>query len=379
MVTTTKNITPRHTDGASDPDIIGIHTMEAPETSQTAENVARYFHTVDASAHWCVDNNSRVRSVEDRDTAWTLPPINHRSKNIEFAGYARQTAADWKDDYSIAMLEIGALCAAEWVIKYKIPIRRLTAAQIANGSKGFAGHVDVNKVYKRSSHWDPGPYFPWTYFLQRVKAQVVALKGKVPPSKPAPGLGYNNLGMSHAWIKQQQTKLQKLGYYKGALDGARGPQTIEATKRFQQDHGLEVDGAPGPKTSAKLDEVLKGKSKPTAPSKPSRDNVTAIQRAVRAATDNNWGPDTEKRLRALEESSARGGHDFPYGVKFAQGVVGTNQDGDWGPKSIKAHDSTVANLQVALRDLGYYKGQIDGQFGPQTDAALEAARKKNRL
>lgn len=188
MFTTTSILTPSYNAGrfGNDVDIIGIHTMEAPESSQTAENVAKYFQKIKASAHWCVDNNSRVRSVEDRNTAWTLPGANSRSLNLEFAGYARQTVSEWTDEYSIDMLEIGAYCAAEWVIKYGIPVRRLTDSQIANGDKGFAGHVDVNRVYKKSSHWDPGPSFPWAYFLDRVRFNVAVIQNGNQPLTPTP-------------------------------------------------------------------------------------------------------------------------------------------------------------------------------------------------
>jgi uncharacterized protein (TIGR02594 family) len=49
-----------------------------------------------------------------------------------------------------------------------------------------------------------------------------------------------------------QAKLTELGYHPGPLDGVRGRATINATKQFQRDHGLEMDGLVGPKTLAML-------------------------------------------------------------------------------------------------------------------------------
>ena len=49
-----------------------------------------------------------------------------------------------------------------------------------------------------------------------------------------------------------QTKLQKMGYNPGAIDGAFGPKTSEAVMAFQAEHGLTVDGIVGPKTWAAL-------------------------------------------------------------------------------------------------------------------------------
>lgn len=49
-----------------------------------------------------------------------------------------------------------------------------------------------------------------------------------------------------------QARLQELGYYTGRVDGAYGPATKAAVRRFQQDHGLDADGISGPKTEAVL-------------------------------------------------------------------------------------------------------------------------------
>lgn len=173
LITSTR-LSPNHYNGrqGKTPFVIGIHTMEAPEAGNTAENVAAYFgnSVIQASAHWCVDNDSRVRVVNDDDAAWTMPPLNDQSLNIEMAGYAAQTTKQWADAYSLETLDNAALCAAEWCHKYGIPIRHLTDAQIAAGNKGFVGHIDVNRVFHASDHTDPGTHFPWTSFLTKVTA-----------------------------------------------------------------------------------------------------------------------------------------------------------------------------------------------------------------
>ena len=330
MVTTRTDLTTRRHVGRRAPiSLIAIHTMEAPEAAQTAENVAKYFKRVDASAHWCVDNDSRVRVVKDEDTAWTLPGANSRSLNIEIAGYAKQDADDWADSYSIDALEIAAVCAAEWCDKYQIPIRKLTDDQIRSGAKGFVGHVDANRVYKQSSHWDPGPGFPWAYFLGRVSHYVE----KREPSDPKPvskkSTSWNNKGYSKAYIKTQQNLLKDLGFYKGEVDGILGPQTDTATRAFQKKHGLEVDGLPGPQTNKKLVSLTR------------TDDIKHLQRAVGAVVDDIWGADTDKRIRVVMAASSYAGTTFPFGVKYAQTVVGARADGFWGDNSRAAHDETV--------------------------------------
>jgi hypothetical protein len=111
------------------------------------------------------------------------------------------------------------------------------------------------------------------------------------------------------------------------------------------------------------------------PTPVSRPNCTQFQSAIRTGVDNSWGSDTDKHADALRAASMWGGHKFPYGVAFAQLVVGTAQDGKWGPHSIAAHDATVINVQNALRNMGFDPGTSDGKWGPNSEGAYQAARR----
>lgn len=150
---------------------IYIHDMEAPEGPLTAENVAEYFRrgTKKASAHKCFDNNSAVSCVCNEDTAFQMAGDNSRSLGYEHAGYARQTTAEWLDDYSKACLEISAQQAAIDCKRYAIPIRRLSIPDLRDNAKGLAGHIDGSKAFGQSDHYDPGEFFPWDYYLGRVE------------------------------------------------------------------------------------------------------------------------------------------------------------------------------------------------------------------
>lgn len=53
-------------------------------------------------------------------------------------------------------------------------------------------------------------------------------------------------------VEALQKKLLALGINPGGVDGAFGPKTEAAVKRFQEREGLEVDGIVGPKTFAAL-------------------------------------------------------------------------------------------------------------------------------
>lgn len=160
-------------------DRIVLHDMEAPETDTVAENVARNFSTSSrqASAHYCVDNNSRVRCVLDTDVAYHAPPNTH-SIGIEHAGYASQRREDWLDVYSHAELLLSAALTRTLCVKYGIPTEFVDAAGLLKGKRGITTHAEVSKAWHRTDHTDPGPNFPMDYYLQL----VTAMKDKPEPT-----------------------------------------------------------------------------------------------------------------------------------------------------------------------------------------------------
>jgi N-acetyl-anhydromuramyl-L-alanine amidase AmpD len=173
--------------GGNKPRLVVIHTMEAPEKGETAENIASWFAGMNApraSAHYCVSNTETVQCVEEEDGAWHTPgalpgkggvEINRSSIGVEHAGYARQTAEEWSDEYSIAMLERSAQLVAEICARYDIPATKLSPEELKEpGASGICGHVDCTKATGVGTHWDPGPFYPWAWYLERVRAHLYA-------------------------------------------------------------------------------------------------------------------------------------------------------------------------------------------------------------
>lgn len=154
--------------------LIVIHTMETPETSTMAEAIAAWFagHRGSppmASAHICVDDDSIVRCVRPEHIAFAAPGANHDGYQVELAGRASQTREQWTDPYSTAMLRLAARHVAKIASRYNVPLVKLTVDEVKNGkSRGFCGHVDATYAFRKSTHVDPGPNFPWESFLRMV-------------------------------------------------------------------------------------------------------------------------------------------------------------------------------------------------------------------
>lgn len=258
--------------------LVVIHTMEAPEGANTAENVARYFASgkVVASAHICVDSNSIVRCVNDDDVAYAAPGANNDGLQIELAGTAAQSLSQWTDAYSKAVLENAAKATAQYCLRYGLPITHISNAELAAGKKGIIGHRQASDVYKKSDHRDPGTNFPWTYFLQRVRYWYPYYKNgrKWPaPVKPAPSVyRYGQPG----YIIDPKTGFRWLGLTNPQMTGndvngvrnvlrmvgnnipATGPydqKVANLVALFQENRGIDERGV-GPETlEAMRDEI----------------------------------------------------------------------------------------------------------------------------
>lgn len=160
--------------------VIVLHTMEYPEGTRGAEWCAAFFaeSARRASAHFCVDADSVVPGVPLADVAWAAPGSNHNGIQIEIAGYARQTTAEWDDPVSRATLDRVARLLAGLSALLALPLVHLTPVDLLAGRRGITGHAEVSAAYRRSDHTDPGAGFPWLALL--------ALAATYAPTTPTP-------------------------------------------------------------------------------------------------------------------------------------------------------------------------------------------------
>ena len=225
-------------------------------------------------------------------------------------------------------------------------------------------------------------------------------------------------------VRTLQAALKALGFSMGTVDGDFGASTLSAVKAFQKATGLTADGKAGKKTLQKLEtyfdkdgNLISGPIVTTPPAdeedKPDYAIPTRTLRFGMSGEDVRY---TQKRLSAL--GYYNNGLDGQFGngvlkaVKAFQNNNGLTADGVLGPASLKvlfsasaipadgsatptptptptpAPDNTlewgdsgeaVRQLQVRLKELGYYSSSIDGQYGSGTYAAIYTFQQRNGL
>lgn len=242
-------------------DLIVIHDMEYPEKLTSAEDVARYFAgqrkgSSGSSAHYNVDSNSVVQCVQDMDVAWAAPGANHDGLQIEHAGYARQTAAQWLDEYGRKMLfEQSAPLVARKCKEHKIPVKFLRASALVAQRRGVTTHWEVTKAFSHGQgHTDPGPNFPIERYMNEVVKKFAGADPKVSHNlkRSQPTL---KKGASNYNVKIMQRLLnyeEKRAWDDIKADGVFGTRTEAELKEFQKRAGLTPDGICGRYTWAAL-------------------------------------------------------------------------------------------------------------------------------
>jgi N-acetyl-anhydromuramyl-L-alanine amidase AmpD len=233
-------------------DLLVVHTMESPEKPSAAEDVAKWFagrSAPQASAHYCIDNNSIVRCVDDADVAWHAPGVNHNGIGLEHAGRAAQALKDWGDAYSVAELVLSARLSAALCRAYRIPVVYLRAPDLVAGRRGITSHREASAAFRLSDHTDPGLYFPIDFYLSTIKRELALGEqpAPAPPLKPPPPT--LRLGSKGWQVKQLQRLLNfEPSGHDVNVDGTFSRAVEAEVKAFQKAAGLRPDGVVGPNT-----------------------------------------------------------------------------------------------------------------------------------
>jgi peptidoglycan hydrolase-like protein with peptidoglycan-binding domain len=131
---------------------------------------------------------------------------------------------------------------------------------------------------------------------------------------PPPPLAYVQ-PLAPPALRAVQQALHSAGVYGGAVDGAWGQDSEAALQQFQQTHSLQVTGQMNPATAQAL------------------------------------GLDPDRLLQIAPPQPQ--------------------------PPPIRLSADAIRNIQARLRQMGYYQGGLDGEFGPEMGSAI-ARLQQNR-
>ncbi|WP_017714821.1 peptidoglycan-binding domain-containing protein [Kamptonema formosum] len=240
----------------------------------------------------------------------------------------------------------------------------------------------------------------------------VALGGQKPAapnpnSTPIPSSRALKQGDSGSDVKDLQTRLQAAGYYNGPLTSYFGSLTEAGVIRFQQDKGLTASGIADSATLAALANLGRAPAPgPNIPG-PSAPNPNTGGSPSDLLQKGSTGLPVSDLQAGLQQLNYYDGPVYGYFDARTEGSVirfqrdyGLRPDGIVGQQtwnalrvaleppmptppppvspipSPNASKSNVLALQQRLKDLGFYRGQLDGSLNSQTQAAIKAAQKR---
>ena len=200
--------------------------------------------------------------------------------------------------------------------------------------------------------------------FNREQAQMPNAQGEVPGASKAGGTRSTGAGGGGGQGAGSAT----------TLDTAN-PETV---KRFQQAHGLTVDGIVGPETTGAMRAQgvasLDGKIGGDQPQTTKNEDGTTTS-AQGAGADSDLGVGSRSRRESQKEnadgtkstgSAKRKGKGSGKALKLGMGVGGNASPG-------------VKVAQQVLTQLGYDTGGVDGRFGPDTKKAVQKLQRKYGL
>jgi len=199
-------------------------------------------------------------------------------------------------------------------------------------------------------------------------------------------------GSTGSDVEELQEMLSKLGYYSGNITGHAGDKTIEAIEAFQEKNGLKIDGIAGSATMNKIKSILDPSFAASASSSENSSDVEKAQKMLKelglysGQITGNIGSKTKAALKAfqkkygLEES---GVVDSQTLSKLQSVYAGSSESVPESSDQASAQESAsvedVKKAQTILKEMDLYYGEITGNVGTKTKAAIKKFQNKYGL
>ena len=294
------------------------------------------------------------------------------------------------------------------------PFSALADTVLANGHvylrKGASTVSDILLVLQPNAEMEvigtQGEWYQVRYGAKEgyVRSDVVTLKGGT--TFTGVMTGYNTSVTSYRTLREGssgedvltlESRLATLGFFDGIPDQKYDDQTAYAVRLFQEENGLSADGVAGEKTQELLLGVI-GTSAATAGTtsayrsldlNDTGSDVLAVQRKLQelgyydGELTGTYGNLTKEAVRQYQKQNGLG----------ADGIAGektqTKLLGEAGSTTSTTTVTTtlregssgndVLTLQQKLKDLGYYTGELTGNYGSLTKEAVRLYQRANDL
>uniref|UniRef100_UPI0030D8843D peptidoglycan-binding protein n=1 Tax=Calothrix sp. NIES-2100 TaxID=1954172 RepID=UPI0030D8843D len=224
---------------------------------------------------------------------------------------------------------------------------------------------------------------------------TIAAPQKISQATPSADINRPTLGIGSQGerVSELQAALKLLGFYTGAVDGNYNNITASAVSRFKQAAGLNSDGVvdaatwqklfpsqttasstvPAPKPTPKSTQpvIVPAQAgnirRPTPqpepkPAQPRQPTTPKPQRNTNRSTTTRTPAPRTPQIPRFERSP---------GIQYTTEGLPILRLGNRG--------SEVGKLQEVLKRLGFLSGDVDGDFGPTTEAAVKAAQSRYGL
>ena len=158
---------------------IKIHSTEGPMSDGNARALANWFARSPAaggpgtSATDIFDPVEAIQMLDHRIIPYDSGPKgNPRGSGSEHCGSVNLTKAQWLTDRAKDMLDMSARANAQeahrrgWTLAQ---CRWLTVSEVARFVAGFCTHNDIRLALGGTTHSDPGPNFPYAWYMERVR------------------------------------------------------------------------------------------------------------------------------------------------------------------------------------------------------------------
>ncbi len=203
-------------------------------------------------------------------------------------------------------------------------------------------------------------------------------------------------------VKELQKRLKELGYYNNTCDGEYGSGTVAAVKAFQKKNGLTQTGTADATTLKKVystsaisanDKEEAADTTTTLKRGDKGEAVKELQRRLKelgyynSTIDGEYGSGTVSAVKAFQKKnslSQTGTADSATLKKvYSTSAISANDKENTADTTTTlkrgSKGEAVKELQRRLKELGYYKSTIDGEYGSGTVSAVKAFQKKNGL